>query len=387
MTNRYQQLLPALMMALICAPIGAIAAPEVSPLANPSTDPLVPKVVAEEERDLSPLEAGRIRRKIEDLRLSGLVQWQDEQPELAFADWFRLLRLSQVLPDRHAEIEHLGEIGAIAWENNRVEDARVITRRLDDIQEQDFPEDETLLIPLAEAYQLLRDSGPAIALYRTHVETLDEPYKAEIWRLIAQLAADWFDYEEALAAYDEIEALNALTIGDRERFSDLYETINLPTEALRVQRQLPQLYLQDLNYQAIAAIFLKIAKNYHRTAAYEDAITFNENAFALAWELKYLDMAETALDQLGKVYLSQDNVPFAMQVYEQLLIVQNESYNRYGMMDTYALLGELYEQSELYPSALVSWQQGLAIAKELNHNIDLFTTAIESFPPHESVTE
>ena len=390
MINRYRQLLPAVIVAVMVPQIQAIAAPEVeevSPLANPMADPLVPKSVAEGKRDLTPLETGRIRRKIQDLSISGLVHWQAEESELAFADWFRQLRLGQVLPDRQSEIEDLGEIGAIAWENNRVEDARTIVERLNEIQEVDFPEDESLLIPLAEAYQLLRDADPAIALYRTHLEKLEDPYKADILRLIALLAADWFDYEEALTAYNEIEALDALTIGDRQHFAKLYETVNLPADALRIQKQLPLLYLQELDYQNMSSVYVKIAKNAHRIASFDEAIEANENAFALAWELKYLDIAETALDQLGQVYLAQDNIQFAMQVYEQLLIVQNESYNRYGMMDTYARLGEIYEQANLYPSALVSWQQGLAIAKELNHNIDFFTTALETFPPHESVTE
>ncbi|OKH16950.1 tetratricopeptide repeat protein [[Limnothrix rosea] IAM M-220] len=380
MTNRYRQLLLSFSATLIFGQLGAIAAPAVSPLENPLADPLVPTAVAEADRDLSPLETGRISRTAEDLKLSGYVKWQEQLPELAFADWLRHLLLLQLLPDRQGEIESLGEIGAIAWENNRIEDARAITKRLDAIRAEDYPSNENLLIPLAEAYQQLRNSGAAIALYRSHLETLDDPYKADILRLIAQLAADWFNYEEALAAYGEIEALNALTIGDREHFSTLYETINLPAEALRVQRQLPPLYLQELDYQKLASIYLKIAKNAHRIADYNLAIDANEFAFALAWELKYLEVAEDALHQLARVYLTQDNEPFAMQVYEQLLIVQNESYNRYGMMETYATLGELYENSGLYPSALISWQQGLAIAKELNHNIEIFTAAIETLP-------
>ncbi len=380
MTNRYRQLLLSLSATLIFGQLGAIAEPEVSPLENPLADPLVPTAVAEENRDFSPLETGRIRRTAEDLKLSGYVNWQSQLPEPAFADWMRHLLLLQLLPDRQAEIESLGEIGAIAWENNRIEDSRAITKRLDVIRAEEYPTDASLLIPLAEAYQQLRNSGAAIALYRTHLETLEEPYQADILRLIAQLAAQWFDYEEALAAYGEIEALNALTISDREHFSALYETINLPTEALRVQRQLPPLYLQELNYQKLADIYLKIAINAHRISDYELAIDSNEFAFALAWELKYLEIAEDALNQLARVYLAQDNEPFAMQVYEQLLIVQNESYNRFGMMETYAALGELYESSGLYPSALISWQQGLAIAKELNHNIETFTAAIETLP-------
>lgn len=354
----------------------------VTPLTDPLADPMVPLAVAEGDRPLSALELMQIRSKSNSLYLSGTVQWQNQFPELAFDDWLRHLLLLQLLPDRQAEIARLGEIGAIAWENNRVHDTRYIFKRLEAIQETEYVEagDDTLLIPLAEAYQLIRRSDAAIALYRVHLETLDEAYHAEIWRLIAQLATNWFDYEAAIEAYSAIENLNALTIGDREAWIDVYETSNYPAEALRIQRQLPPLYLQDLDYQKLSAIFLAMAKNAHRISDYEVAIAANENAFAIAWDFKYLDDAENALDQLGQVYLAQENLEFAMQVYEQLLIVQNESYNRYGMMDTYALLGDIYETAGLYSSALISWQQGLAIAKELNHNIELFTAAIETLP-------
>ena len=151
MTNRYRQLYCQLLLALGSSLIlghgGMVMAQEVevSPLANPLADPLVPEVVADGDRPLSPLEAGRIRRKSEDLYLSGTVKWQNQLPNLAFEDWFRHLLLLQILPDRQAEVARLGEIGAIAWENNRIEDSREIFKRLQAIQAENYAEDETLL--------------------------------------------------------------------------------------------------------------------------------------------------------------------------------------------------------------------------------------------------
>jgi tetratricopeptide (TPR) repeat protein len=250
--------------------------------------------------------------------------------------------------------------------------------RLDVIGETEFTGDGVLLLPLAEAYQKLRNSDQAIALYRTHVATLDEPYQAEIWRIIAQLSVDWFDYEQGVEAYENIQNLNALTIPDREQFAKLYEKLGNRTQAIAVQQQLAPLYYQDETFNKLANVYLKLAENYYELGQYENAILYNESAFGLAWELKQFVPAEAALNNLAQVYVAKDNIDFAILVYEQLLIVQNTSYNRFGMMETYDHLGKLYQQKPLYPEALISYQKGLAIAKELNHNISLFTQAIET---------
>jgi tetratricopeptide (TPR) repeat protein len=395
MTHHYQQLLFFLSIPLIFGGIsgarGAIAMPAPSPLAAPIEDPLIPSAVTEEKRAFSPLEIGRIQREITLLNQSGLRHWEkqaattpeEEQSEedLAFEDWYRELRLLQVLPDRQAEVVRLGEIGVIAWENNRVEDSRAILARLDAIRLNDFPADKTLLIPLAEAYQQIRQADEAIALYQDYLETLEDPYKAEILRLIAQMATEWFDYDKAIKAYLQIESLDALNIGDREQFATLYKKAGNLAAALDIQQQLPPLYLQDQEILKIINIYLDMAESCRKLARYDDAIRFNEFAFNLAWELKYFDAAENGLKNLAQTYLDQDNYPFAIQVYEQLLIVQKSSYNRYGMMETYETLAQLYQGKALYPEALVALQQGLAIAKELNHNISLFTQAIEAIPP------
>lgn len=391
MTYRSQQLLFCLSVAFLLGGRGAIAMPNPHPLTAPIIDPLIPSAVTEGDRRLSPLESGRIEREIMILRQSGLRHWETQAAttpeeealgeELAFADWFRELRLLQVLPDRLGEVVRLGEIGAIAWENNRVEDARAILARLDAINATDYPTDRNLLIPLAESYQQIRQADAAIALYQDHLQTLDDPYKAEILRLIAQMATEWFDYDKALKAYQQIAALEALTIGDREQFADLYKKAGNLTAALDIQQQLPPLYLQDQAILKIITIYLDMAESSRQLARYDDAIRFNEFSFNLAWELKYFDAAETGLKNLAQTYLAQNNYPFAIQVYEQLLIVQNTSYNRYGMMETHETLAQLYQDQELYAEALIALQNGLAIAKELNHNISLFTQAIEAIPP------
>ncbi|MGB2926784.1 MAG: tetratricopeptide repeat protein [Limnothrix sp.] len=378
MTYCYQKFLLGLSLCLMLGNGGAIAAS----LEGPIEDPAIPQLKI--DRPLSPLEVGNIRRTAADLLISGEQLWLTQQPELAFVDWFRHLRLLQILPDRQAEIMSLGNIGAIAWENNRVQDTRAIMARLDLIRDTEFQTDETLLLPLAAAYEQLRNSESAIALYQTHLDSLDDPYKPEILRLIAQLAINWLNYERAVVAYEQIQALDALNIPDREQFARLYEKLKQYDQAIAIQQRLPDLYLQDQNFEQLIKVYLDMAENFYNLGQYKNAINFNEAAFELAWQLEQFAASERALKNLAQVYLAQDNNDFAIQVYEQLLIVQNISYNRFGMMETYDTLGQLYQQKIQYPEALISFQKGLAIAKELNHNISIFTQAIETLPLNES---
>ncbi len=347
-------------------------------LVGPIQDPLLP--AQQGDRPLSESQATQLTQEIITLEAEGFEQWAEGNKEAAFSRWWRQLRLRQVLPDRQAEVGSLGRIGAIAWEDNQTEPVEIITERLVAIEQQDFPQDYNLLLPLATAYEQIRDSQRAIALYRQHLETLEDPYKPEILRLITQLALDWFNTNAALKALEEIETLNALTDADREQLVALYEQTQQPEKAIAQQRQLTAVYFQEQNLPQLIRTYQQIAANYGQLQDYPQAVSFSRDAFTLAWELGYFDAAESALTQLATLYLAQEKNTAGVQVYEQLITVQAASYNRFGMMETYRTLGTLYEQAGRYPDALVAFQRGLAIAKELNHNINDFTQAIVTLP-------
>ncbi len=374
MTNRYWQLFLILSLSLTLPGKWAIS----SPLAEPIVDPLIPQ--PEVERPLSPLEILRIEEGIDQLRQEGMVLWEQEQPELAFEKWYRQLRLQQILPDRRAEIEDLGNIGAIAWESNRVEDARNIQARLESIAAAELPENEDLLVPIAFAYEQLRSPKQAIVLYRKQLRIIDKPFKPDLLRTIARLSIDWLDYEEAAIAYERIQRLDGLTIEDQETLAWLYDELRQPEKAVKVKRELTPFYLQDQQLEQLIVTYLGIADDYRQLQEYREAVEFAEAAFTLAWGSLYLEFAEDSLELLAQIYLDREKLDFATQVYTQLLIAQRQSYNRFGMMETYAKLAQLYERQNNFSDALLAWQQGLAIAKELNHNISLFTEAIEALP-------
>ncbi|ANV91364.1 tetratricopeptide repeat protein [Picosynechococcus sp. PCC 8807] len=374
MTNCYRKLLLFLSLSLMMG-AGQVSA---TSLVGPIQDPLLP--TQQGDRPLSESQVAQLTQTIITLEAEGFEQWAAGNKEAAFSRWWRQLRLRQVLPDRQAEVESLGRIGAIAWEDNQTEPVRIITERLVAIEQQNFPQDYNLLLPLATAYEQIRDSQRAIALYRQHLETLEDPYKPEILRLITQLALDWFNTKAALNALEEIATLNALTDADREQLAALYEQTQQPEKAIAQQRQLTAVYFQAQNLPRLIRTYQQIAENYRQLQDYPQAVSFSRDAFTLAWELEYFDAAESALTQLATLYLAQEKNASGLQVYEQLITVQEASYNRFGMMETYRTLGTLYEQAGRYPDALVALQRGLAIAKELNHNINDFTQAIATLP-------
>ncbi|MBV5261182.1 tetratricopeptide repeat protein [Synechococcus moorigangaii CMS01] len=377
MIHCYRKLLLFLSLGLMIG-IGKVSAASLGSLVGPIQDPLVPN--RQGDRLLEASQTARLEQEILALETQGFASWAAGDKDQAFSLWGRQLRLRQFLPDRQAEIESLGRIGAIAWEDNQTEPVEMITARLVAIETEDFPGDYGLLLPLATAYEQIRDSQRAIALYRQHLNSLEDPYKPEILRLIAQLALDWFKTTEALTALEEIEALGALTATDREQLATLYEQTNQAEKAIASQQQLTAFYFQEQNLPQLIRTYQRIAQNHAQLQDYRQAVSFSRDAFTLAWEMRYFETAEKALEQLAQLYLVQEKNAAGIQVYEQLLTVQSASYNRFGMMETYRTLGDLYQQAAQYPEALAALEQGLAIAQELNHNINDFTQAIETLP-------
>jgi tetratricopeptide (TPR) repeat protein len=372
MTNRYRKLLLFLSLGLMLGTERVMA----GSLVGPIQDPLLPSQQGDRPLELNQM--AQIEREIRALDAQGDNLWAMGAKEDAFSHWFRQLRLRQVLPDRRAEVESLGRIGAIAWEDNRTTPVRHITERLVVIEQQDLPGDYRLLLPLASAYEQIRDSQRAIALYRQHLNTLEDPYKPEILRVIAQLAMDWFKTAEAIAAFEDIGILNALTTTDREQLAALYEQNKQPEEAIATDETLLLTYRQNQAALPLIRTYQRLARNYQQIQNYPQAIQASRNAFTLAWELRYFEAAEMALSQLATLYLAQGRDTAGIQVYEQLLTVQNASYNRFGMMETYRTLADLYQGGDRPADALIALQNGLAIAEELNHNINDFTQTITS---------
>ena len=101
-----------------------------------------------------------------------------------------------------------------------------------------------------------------------------------------------------------------------------------------------------------------------------------QSAFSLALSLEQYAIAGDALKQLGKLYQEYQQLDSALQIYQELIIIEKNSYNFYGLMNTYDFIGIIYSQKEDYTEALSSFEKALAIARELQYKEDYFLQKI-----------
>jgi len=102
-----------------------------------------------------------------------------------------------------------------------------------------------------------------------------------------------------------------------------------------------------------------------------------QEAFKLAQPVFQLAYASDALRKLGALYRSHDRLDAALQVYEYLAGVQQQTYDTYGLMEAYDQMGQIYLARKAYPQALTAFNQGLVAAKQLNYRTDYFTSQIQ----------
>ena len=94
-----------------------------NPLEVNQSDPLIPDGYG--KRPLTSFEKYRIEKAIVDLNQTAQAELERGNADRAFTLWYRQLRLTRVI-DTSAEIKALGEIGAIAWQENRGADVLLL---------------------------------------------------------------------------------------------------------------------------------------------------------------------------------------------------------------------------------------------------------------------
>jgi tetratricopeptide (TPR) repeat protein len=89
-----------------------------------------------------------------------------------------------------------------------------------------------------------------------------------------------------------------------------------------------------------------------------------------------LAIANDALDSLGKLYLRERQEQEAIATFTQLLDIQQQSYNDYGLINTYDILGKIYLDSGQSKPAKHYFQQALDLAQTLNYKVEYFKQQI-----------
>lgn len=358
----------------------------VNPLELTTPDPLLPR------RTL-----GQPLTLLERLNLSAALDKLNQQAQAklnagdrvgAFEIWNRELRLRRALGFLE-EVEALGRVGAIAWNENQKTEVQIITGRLQAIQQQFKSQpsiDLNLLRSLATADEQVRAPKQALEIYEQILAAAQQQenrlLEETTLKMIAELHLGWFDYPQAAATYKELLRL-AKAKNDHinqviylQQLAYIYERLKQYQQAVTVKQQLAEFYLNEKQFTQIPALRLAIASDYEALDQLASAFQNYQEAYALAWSLQQYYRAGDALRKLVELYRSQGQVDAALETSQILLQADQRASNFYGLMNTYDQIGQLYLKRGNNSEALAAFQKGLEFAKQLNYQQTYFAQQI-----------
>jgi tetratricopeptide (TPR) repeat protein len=355
-----------------------------NPLEVNVPDPLLPQG----DLPLSPSDKDRLQKATDDLNNQATNLLQEDKEEEAFDLWYRELRLRRQLGQLE-EVPALGRVGEIAWQKNRKTDLQIISNRLKAIEQEASTKqklESDLLQVLGKAYQQLRELDLALAIYQKLLVNVRQnkniEAQKETLKIIGQLNLSRFDYANAAQVYEELLAI-AKTEEDTlnqgiylNQLAEIYQESSQPANGLKVKLQLAETYDKQSKNRELAELKLSIANDYQLLDRPEPASENYREAFQLAWSLQDFALASQALNKLGYLYQQYQQIDAALQIYQQLIKVEQKAYNFYGLMNTYDRLGQIYLEQNNYALALNSFRKGLEIAKSLNYQEDYFLAKI-----------
>lgn len=358
---------------------------KVNPLEITKPDPLLPRLP--KRGTLSPEEQSRLQASIDELDAQAAALYKEKKADEAFEVWYRGLRLRRAL-GRVEEVQALGRVGEIAWQNTRKFDTQVITRRLQEIQkeaEEQKALNLELLRTLGQAYQQVRFPEPAVTVYQQILtqerQQGDTLAQETTLKTLAQLNMDWFNYPQAAAIYEEL-LTQAQSRGDRvnelaylEQLVYIYNKAQQPENALRMKQKLAATY--PPTDPRVPALKIAIATDYEALNQPDPASQNYQDAYKLAWALRQWAYASEALQKLAALYHSHNQSDSALQVYDVLIKTQQQSYNFYGLMNTYDKMGQIYLEQKKYSQALDVFQRGMQLAKSLQYQENYFAEQLE----------
>ena len=357
-----------------------------SKLNNPLTidldDPLIPPGYG--KRELTSFEKYRIKKEISNVEIDAKAALAQKDVQQAMELWYRQLRLARTL-DKSTEVTALGKVGEIAWLENRSADVRNIAQRLIAIQTENNPETASSrwLNQLAVAYEQVRYLDRAIDVYRVIVKNgwnnNSTGSQDSNLRKLGQLYLAIFDYDNAANIYQEL--LNDNTDREQRQFDlktliSIYESTEQFTKAIAGRKRLIQQYLVQNQIEFIPTLEIAIAGDYQTLKQINKAIEAYDRALQIAIKTQQLAVASDALANIGKLYQQQGRINKAIAIYNELITIQQQSYNHYGLIDTYDTLGQIYLKLNLKARSQQYFQQGLELGKSLNYKVKYFESKI-----------
>lgn len=365
--------------------VAVAQAENTNPLEQPINDPLLPQ----SDRPLTPFERRRLQEALDKLNNEAQALFKAGKSDRAFATWYRELRLRSIL-GRREEIQALGRVGEIAWEENRTEDLQNIIKRLNSIEQQaqtNNPLNREELNAFAIAYQQMRDVNNSIDIYQKILVDAeaknDKSDRQETLNKLGELYLAKFDYSNAAKIYEVLlkTSQQEANLADEETYlqqlANIYTQLPQHQQAVRIKEQLVIKYQTSKKLQLLPALKLSLAADYEALKEPEKASQNYQEAFSLAWSSQDYGIARDALIRLGNLYQTNDRDDYALQIYQELINVEKQTYDYYGLMNTYDRIGKIYLKQKNYPQAKSAFQQGLELANSLSYQQDYFLTQLE----------
>lgn len=359
------------------------------------SDPVIPYGYG--KRELSPFEQNRIKKTITELNQSAQVALKQGNPDQAFEFWYRQLKLTRAI-NIETEIKALGNIGAIAWQENRGLDLRNIAARLISLEGEITAKKSLsidLLTQFATAYQQVRYLDQAINIQTkiTKISRRADNYNLAVEQknaeVLGKLYLAKFDYQNAAKTY---QTLLSLTDNKNPEFPpknntnfylrilvDIYDRTGQTNQSIVTKQRLIKQYTLTKKSHKIAKLEIAIARDYETLNQIPQAIEAYNLTWNIASQNQQLAIAEDALISLGKLHKSEGKIEQAIATYTNLIEIQQQSYNYYGLINTYDTLGKIYLKSNQKIKAKQSFQQALVLAQTLNYKIDYFNSRIQQF--------
>ena len=351
-------------------------------------DPTIP--VGYGARELTSFEQYRIKQEITKLNQIAQEELKQGNPNAAFKQWYRYLKLSRVI-DPELEIEHLGNVGAIAWQENRGLDVRNIAERLTNLQTKltaNSPLSADVLDKLAIAYQQVRYVDKVIVIYQqilTNNQQADNLVAVQKnLETLGELYLSRFDYDNAAHLYEQLLALSSQESKQSKQtnylntLSDIYDRTNKTQRAIAIKKRLVKQYTLNKQPLKIPALTMAIARDYETLSQPNKAIAAYRQTWQTAYKTQQFALASDALTRLGKIYQQNRQHEQAIATYNKLLMLQQQSYNHYGLINTYDKLGKIHLQLNQRKQAQQNFQQGLELATSLNYRVKYFQQRIEA---------
>ena len=360
-----------------------------NPLESTQPDPLLPNppttrtVTGEKREELS--------QELDKLNVEAAALLAAGETTKAFEIWNRELRLRRYL-SKAEELAALSRVAEIAWNNSQKLQVQWITKRLEtlrpEIKEQEPPNLE-LLQALGSAFNTVRAKDSGVEIYQ---QVISEARKQEnvvtlkqALTAVGEIYLNWLDYDNAAIAYEEllevqqqsnlelseIETTNFLISGNFEQANTLkqlafiYNQGGKPLQAITAKERLVDFYEGQQNIAEVPEIKISIAEDYEELGRLNLASQYYQEAYSIAQSIQQFLTASDALENLAALYLSQDEKEAAIEIYKVQLLMDQQFFNVYGMMETYDRMGQVYAQLKAHGLAMSSFQRGLELSRQL----------------------